>query len=854
MARLTIPDEQTFATFTVVTSTTAFPITFSLFAKADLTVLVDDVALDQSAFTFTGTQLDGGGYDGGTVTLNTAVDDVTVRIERNVAPARTSNFAPASTTPVGSVDQALNRVTAVQQDHARRIGDLEDDVADADGAIASAVSATAGSAAAAALSASGAAVSEAAAAAALADVLAIEASGDDAAAIGARAAKAANLSDLADSQAAKANLGIFPTVAALVASTTAFAVGSVLEAGGYRYTVVSSGEHLTTAGSVKVTVQTQNGRYPAAAWGIVPGSVTIATVVAAIAVSATAGVPLFFPAGTYEFGGSNLSNGTLVPGNDIGAVNIEGVYKKTIFNALGSMHVSESVRVHNVKFTSTFIPVYTTGDIDYCDVQFCDFINCTRSIFPNDDTPGVYFKNGLVRYCRFENTAEIDNFIGCVILTKPSIIEDVTIEYNRIIDIRALNTSNNLSYAIYVGDDDVPTENNSRIRINHNTITGCGNHRTSEPASPSFGVCSLGDDCEQIGNIVQDSGWINACYMKGDGNTQADNKVRNPEWGGVTMKVSQDTSSKNNVQTGNVVTGVVDREGAFRMFGRGRSEDNIAETTATGLLHPTEGGFAFFGTPSATQGPMKIGGTFNCPRGIMFTGAGDIEIDVNLTSAAKGVELVSSGGVFGSVDVSGVINAAEDVVYVNAARRVNVHDLDCSTSWSGSTLSAFFLYTEESNRIGNVNLVVLDPLADGVALGYAASLYAKAGGTGGLTNHFSGVYGLNVVTFRNLTHATRSFADAGLAGKTRISLSDVGIDLQGKTCGSVHSLSTNALTLALDNVRVIGSPTRTVNGSGITVADLIIQNGLMNYAATDNLAGHTNATATRSRITNNKTA
>lgn len=120
MARLTIPDEQTFATFTVVTSTTAFPITFSLFAKADLTVLVDGVALDQSAFSFSGTVLEGGGYDGGTVTLNAAVDDVTVRIERNVAPARTSNFAPASNTPVQTVDQALNRLTAVQQDQKRR--------------------------------------------------------------------------------------------------------------------------------------------------------------------------------------------------------------------------------------------------------------------------------------------------------------------------------------------------------------------------------------------------------------------------------------------------------------------------------------------------------------------------------------------------------------------------------------------------------------------------------------------------------------------------------------------------------------------------------------------------------------
>jgi hypothetical protein len=120
MARLTIPDEQTFAEFTVVTSTSVFPITFSVFAKADLTVLVDGVAMDQSDFSFSGAVLEGGGYDGGTVTLNAAVDDVTVRIERDVQPARTSNFAPASTTPVGSVDQALNRATAILQDLQRK--------------------------------------------------------------------------------------------------------------------------------------------------------------------------------------------------------------------------------------------------------------------------------------------------------------------------------------------------------------------------------------------------------------------------------------------------------------------------------------------------------------------------------------------------------------------------------------------------------------------------------------------------------------------------------------------------------------------------------------------------------------
>lgn len=120
MPRLTIPDEPTFAEFTVTTPTSVFPIAFALNAKEDLTVLVDNVALLQSGFTFSGTLLDGGGYQGGTVTLNTAVDDVAVRIERNVPIRRSSNFAPSNSVPVGSVDGALNRLTMQQQDLNRK--------------------------------------------------------------------------------------------------------------------------------------------------------------------------------------------------------------------------------------------------------------------------------------------------------------------------------------------------------------------------------------------------------------------------------------------------------------------------------------------------------------------------------------------------------------------------------------------------------------------------------------------------------------------------------------------------------------------------------------------------------------
>lgn len=72
MARLNIPDEPIATSFTA-TNQSAFPISFALFAKANLRVAVEGVDLLQSDFTFTGTLLDGGEYKGGTVTLNTPV-------------------------------------------------------------------------------------------------------------------------------------------------------------------------------------------------------------------------------------------------------------------------------------------------------------------------------------------------------------------------------------------------------------------------------------------------------------------------------------------------------------------------------------------------------------------------------------------------------------------------------------------------------------------------------------------------------------------------------------------------------------------------------------------------------------
>lgn len=113
---LTIPDEATSQTYVVGASQSVFPFPFAVFAKADLHFKVGTTELLQSDFTLTGTLLDGGGMQGGTVTLNTPVAAVTCLLWRETVTARATNYAPAPSVPVRDLDVALNRLTAVAQD------------------------------------------------------------------------------------------------------------------------------------------------------------------------------------------------------------------------------------------------------------------------------------------------------------------------------------------------------------------------------------------------------------------------------------------------------------------------------------------------------------------------------------------------------------------------------------------------------------------------------------------------------------------------------------------------------------------------------------------------------------------
>ena len=160
MALLIIPDEVTSIPFTVVAAQTVFPFSFACFGKTDLHFSVNGVELLQTDFTFTGTLLSGGGYQGGVVTLNVAVAACICQLWRVIIPTRSTNFSPSPSVAVRDLDVSLNRQMAITQDCRRDIAGTLTVAANAAVAAAQAVL-SANSAVASAASASAAAASAA---------------------------------------------------------------------------------------------------------------------------------------------------------------------------------------------------------------------------------------------------------------------------------------------------------------------------------------------------------------------------------------------------------------------------------------------------------------------------------------------------------------------------------------------------------------------------------------------------------------------------------------------------------------------------------------------------------------------
>ncbi len=116
MTQLNIPSEITSQLYTVTSAQTVFTFTFAVFTKADLHFSVNGVELTQADFSLSGTLLSGGGYQGGTVTLNVAVTGAACKLWRQTVAYRPSNFGPVPTVAVRDIDGALNRLTAMVQD------------------------------------------------------------------------------------------------------------------------------------------------------------------------------------------------------------------------------------------------------------------------------------------------------------------------------------------------------------------------------------------------------------------------------------------------------------------------------------------------------------------------------------------------------------------------------------------------------------------------------------------------------------------------------------------------------------------------------------------------------------------
>jgi hypothetical protein len=118
MAVITIPDEDTTATFSVGSTPTTGPWTFPFryFEKADLRVYVGDVELPLSSFSVSGGTVVTGGFIGGDLAVAVPIHDVTLTIRRDITPSRTDNFSPATYASIPDIDIALNRQMAVAQD------------------------------------------------------------------------------------------------------------------------------------------------------------------------------------------------------------------------------------------------------------------------------------------------------------------------------------------------------------------------------------------------------------------------------------------------------------------------------------------------------------------------------------------------------------------------------------------------------------------------------------------------------------------------------------------------------------------------------------------------------------------
>ncbi len=129
MAHITVPDEDNYQFFSNQTGTGAFSFTFTYFAKADLRVYKvatggdfnDATELAQGDFTDTPVTTETGGYDGGSITVTTALASEDLWIVRDIDPSRTTDLTNAGY-DADDLNDEFDQMRALQQDRTQRSG------------------------------------------------------------------------------------------------------------------------------------------------------------------------------------------------------------------------------------------------------------------------------------------------------------------------------------------------------------------------------------------------------------------------------------------------------------------------------------------------------------------------------------------------------------------------------------------------------------------------------------------------------------------------------------------------------------------------------------------------------------
>jgi hypothetical protein len=656
--------------------------------------------------------------------------------------------------------------------------------------------------------------------------------------------------------------------------------GQFVETGGYyakgdagaaRYLIVTPqsfdgyGDHELANGNIAVLQKTIY--LPASQYGVVPtGIVNILALKALITESTLLGWDVQFSAGTYDFNGQNVYDGGLVRGQDAGSMRfIGGVGSTTIFESIGSAHFSDVILSRGIHYKDCVQPIYMSGVVNELDIQGCEFSGNRRSIYHNDSAAGAEMKSALIKGNYFHDHQE-DEFIGCILLHRAPISRNVTVEQNTFERITIPNGGAGTVLLCQAGvDTSTALDTYSNFKFNGNRITDCGRVATdfTEGADAvHFGCVFIGLDCEQHNNVIYDNHWFEPLYTKGNGNSQVSNRLRNNQFSGLSMKVVATPSnvSKECIQALNVITGECNIRAAVRMFGAGESIDNIIDittrfsTTAGDADYKSQGALAFQTTRSATVGKLKVTGDFKAPKGVQMNTAGDLELDFTLDSETNGLLITKSpDGNLNTVAVRGKISCKEQAFNVNWAKVIDTSGLEVICNYSLG--NSMFYYSQVKTILDNMSLHVTDVDGDGLAIATPIGLFAKDGQPTNQSSHLTSIDNLTFTTDRNFTQVTLFNADAGWLSPDgcKVKISDSAIDMNGKTGNSLMRSNSNMKIFSAQGVEVDGTLARTLNGGGVTVGKVLINQNLMDYVATDNLAGHTNATATTSRVGNNKT-